>query len=306
MIMGRLKAEIVIYFPAGFSDSLSQGESRPIQIHNEGTNPVSSQIVEGALAQTVAAAQSSRIGQIGYSGRPRFTLAGTSPLLQPAPMAAVMPGLNFEKIEIFASNKHSPKIAMYAAGIAVMFLLFSSSGAGASLLEEREAGTLGRLLTSQLTLNQLLLGKWIYISVLGFSQITIMFAWGQLVFHVDLLGHLPGFLILSLATSFACASFALCLATICRTRNQLNGASLVLVLSMSALGGSMIPRFIMSESMQFLGKFTFNGWALDGFKKIFWYDLPISAVKLEVTVLLLIAVVLGVVARIFAQRWSFT
>jgi ABC-2 type transport system permease protein len=193
---------------------------------------------------------------------------------------------------------------MYAAGIAVMFILFSANGAGASLLEEKEAGTLERLLTSRLNITQLMIGKWIYIALLGFLQLSIMFAWGQLVFDVDLTGHLPGFVMMGLATTSATASFALLLAAVCRSRNQLNGVSVVLVLSMSAVGGSMIPRYIMSESMQRLGRFTFNGWALDGFKKIFWYDLPVSAIKLELCVLCGIALLLGVAARFFAQRWS--
>ena len=36
-------------------------------------------------------------------------------------------------------------VSFYAAGIGVMFLLFSASGAGGSLLDEEESGTLGRL-----------------------------------------------------------------------------------------------------------------------------------------------------------------
>ena len=193
---------------------------------------------------------------------------------------------------------------MYAAGIAVMFVLFASSGAGASLLEEQEAGTFGRLMLSRLSLTELLIGKWAYITGLGFLQMTAMFLWGQLVFDLDLLGHLDGFFVMSLATSAAAASFALCLATLCNSRNQLNGVSIILVLSMSALGGSMIPRYIMSDSMKSLGRFTSNGWALDGFQKIFWYDMPASSVKLEVAVLVTIAVVMGLMARLLASRWS--
>ena len=73
---------------------------------------------------------------------------------------------------------------------------------------------------------------------------------------------------------------------------------------MSAVGGSMVPRYVMSESMKQLGKFTFNGWALDGFQKIFWYDLPLSAIRAEVGVLVAITLMLGLAARLLAQRWS--
>ena len=40
-------------------------------------------------------------------------------------------------------------VSFYAAGIGVMFLLFSCAGAGGTLLEEEESGTLGRLIGSR-------------------------------------------------------------------------------------------------------------------------------------------------------------
>ena len=145
---------------------------------------------------------------------------------------------------------------------------------------------------------------YVHDALLGMVQISAMFVWGQVVIGVDLVGHLPGFLAMSAATTAASASFALFLAGICKTRNQLNGVAVVLVLSMSALGGSMIPRYIMSDAMRRFGRFTFNGWALDGYQKIFWYDLPVSAVKTEVAVLLGIAAMFGLATSLLAHRWS--
>ena len=124
---------------------------------------------------------------------------------------------------------------MYAAGIAVMFLLFSATGAGGSLLEENEAGTLDRLLSSKLSLTQLLAGKWTYITILGCVQLTTMFVWAQIAFGVDLLGNLAGFAIMCFATAAATSSLALCLAVSCRSRAQLNAISIVLILTMSCV-----------------------------------------------------------------------
>lgn len=315
-LISGYNAEVVVYFPSGYSDALRSSEPKSVQILNEGTNPVSARVVEALLAQTIATAYKPALPSDGLIASNRsdsqvmlasaVTAVPSDANLSNSESIAVTsgPGMQFEKLNVFASNKHQPKIAMYAAGIAVMFLLFSSSGAGASLLEEKEAGTLGRLMTSKLTVTELLIGKWTYIALLGLVQISTMFVWGQLVFNVDLLGHLPGFFVMAVATSCASASFALFLASVCRTRNQLNGISMVVVLGMSAIGGSMIPRYVMSESMQRLGKFTFNGWALDGFKKIFWYDLPVSAVKTEVFVLMMIAIIFAFAAHTLVRRWS--
>jgi hypothetical protein len=36
----------------------------------------------------------------------------------------------------------------------------------------------------------------------------------------------------------------------------------------------MFPRFLMPIAMQKAGLFTINAWAIDGFTKVFWRDLP--------------------------------
>ena len=209
-----------------------------------------------------------------------------------------------EVVDLLGEGKSNPLVAMSAAGIAVMFLLFSAAGSGGSILEEEETGTLERLLCSNLSMTQLLLGKWLFITAQGVLQVTAMFLWGQWVFGVDLLGHLPGFASMTLATAAAASSFALLLATACRSRTQLNGVSTILILTMSALGGSMVPRYVMSESMQEWGLFTFNAWALDGYNKVFWRDMPVESLTPQLGVLCAAAVGLLVLARILAGRWE--
>jgi len=193
---------------------------------------------------------------------------------------------------------------MYAAGIAVMFLLFGATTGGGALLEERESQTLDRLLSTQLTMDHLLLGKWFYLTAAGFLQVTVMFVWGQLVFGIDLVGHLDGFVMMTLVTAAAASAFGLFLATLCRTRGQLNGLSVVLVLTMSALGGSMVPRYVMSPQLREAGLWTFNAWALDGYDKVFWRELPVATLAPQLSVLLISAVAFLLAARLLALRWE--
>jgi ABC-2 type transport system permease protein len=130
-----------------------------------------------------------------------------------------------------------------------------------------------------------------------------MFVWADVFFDVDFFGHLGGFLVMAVCTAAASASLALCLAATCRSRGQLNGVSTILILTMSALGGSMIPRYIMSEEMRRWGQLTFNAWAVDGFMKVFWYELPVAALTLEISVLIGMASILAGVALVLAGRW---
>jgi ABC-2 type transport system permease protein len=203
-----------------------------------------------------------------------------------------------------AATQENPRIAMYAAGIAVLFLLFSSTGNAAALLEEAESGTLDRILVSQAGLFPVVTGKWLGILLLGCLQITVMFVWAELIFRIRLAEHIVGFCIMTFSTAAATASFAMLLATLCKSRAQLNAVSVVIILSMSAVGGSMIPRFAMSDRMKEIGRWTFNAWALDGYQKVFWFQSPLTSLQNEVAVLLGSSLVLGVLTLLFSGRWK--
>ena len=195
-------------------------------------------------------------------------------------------------------------VSFYAAGIGVMFLLFSCAGAGGTLLDEEESGTLGRLLGSRAGMNGVLAGKWIFITLMGIAQLTVMFSWGALVFGLPLGRHLPGFFVMTTASAAAAAAFGLVLATLCRTRAQLSGISTIVILSMSAVGGSMFPRFLMSDTMQTFGLVTFNAWALDGYIKVFWRQATVVELWPQVTVLVALCVTFLGIARLAARRWE--
>jgi ABC-2 type transport system permease protein len=206
---------------------------------------------------------------------------------------------------VVGENKKSPMVSFEAAAIGVMFLLFTASGSAGALLDEAESGALDRVLSSRITMGGLLAGKLVFNILLAFTQLTVMFLWAWAVFHLDFFSHIPGFVVMGLCTAFAVAAFGMLLASICRTRAQLGALSTLLILVMSAIGGSMFPRFLMPEAMQKAGLWTINAWAIDGFTKVFWRDLPVTALWQQVSVLLAIGIVLFAVARRIARRWEY-
>ena len=227
--------------------------------------------------------------------------AAASPAQGMGPM-----GVSAEIVDVMGSGaRRGSLISFYAAGIGVMFLLFSSvAGAGGALLDEVEAGTLERLLSTRLGMSRLLIGKWLFLALVGIAQLTVMFLWGWLVFGLPLFSHLGGFAVMTAVTASAAAALGLVLATFARTRAQLSGFSTILILTMSALGGNMFPRFLMSETMQQFGLLTFNAWALDGYLKVFWRDLPLWQLWPQLLVLVGLTVVFLSSARLLARRWE--
>ncbi|MDH3402150.1 MAG: ABC transporter permease [Acidobacteriota bacterium] len=336
---GGAAAAVVVR--AGFGDSYGDfgATGAPLELIHDASNPLARYTVNGLLQ--AAAFQTSPgvlmerglealedFGGGGLTQQQRVALGDVKSLISTVTAAGGGTGGgtggagSLVAAEVTAAHdeagegeeKKSPSmVAYYAAGIGVMFLLFSTVAAAGTLLEDQESGTLDRLLSSRLGMGELLRARWLFYSLLGALQVTLMFLWGALAFGLDLFTakRLAGFALMVLVTGAAAAAFALLLATACKSRAQLGGVSTIVILVMSALGGSMVPRFVMPDFMDTLAKLTFNGWALDGFLKVFWYDDPAVGVAgglvdllPQVGVLAAAAAVFLWLARRLARRWE--
>ena len=140
-----------------------------------------------------------------------------------------------------------------------------------------------------------------------------MFAWGSAIFRIDLwsANHLTGFALMTAATASAAAGFGLVLATLLQEPSTTERLCRDFRMVLSALGGSMVPRFVMPSFLDTTAMFTFNGWALDGYLKVFWYDDPAhtllqSVVRLlpQLAMLSACAVIFLLIARLLARRWE--
>ncbi len=213
-------------------------------------------------------------------------------------------GVAVDTVDVMRQGGRESLISFYAAGIGVMFLLFSITGASGALLEEVDSGTLDRVLSTRVGMSGLLTGKWLFLTLMGMAQLTVMFLWGRIAFGLDLFHHVPGFVVMTAFTAAAAAGFGLVLATAAKTRAQLSGMATIIILVMSSMGGSMFPRFLMSETMQKIGLVTFNAWALDGYLKVFWRNAPLLALWPQLLVLAGLTLAFLLVARTFARRWE--
>lgn len=201
-------------------------------------------------------------------------------------------------------------ISYYAAGISVMFIMFSMSGASSTLLEHQERGTLERLLSGRMTIRHVLLAHWTFYVALGISQMGLMFVFASVVFGLDLwhVETMTGAAIMAIVSSMASAAFIMMIATLCHSRKQLEGLSSIIILIMSAMGGSMMPRFNMPDFVVKLSSVAFNSWSMDGFLKVFWYNSPetsiVTSILPEVAVILSMAAIFLSISLVSARKWA--
>ena len=318
---------VAVVIPKGLGASFEQmgfGANGPsVQLLADRSDPIAPQMVAGLLQKVIMTAAPDLVMQGGMKQFERH--AGTLtpeqrqaveqwlPMLKQqasgtasAAAGTGMMGIGVDVVDVMRTDDRSGSlISFYAAGIGVMFLLFSSvGGAGGALLEEAESGTLERLLSTDVGMTGVLVGKWLLLTLIGMAQLFLMFLWGRLLFGLPLFSHLPGFFVMTAITAAAAAALGLVLATLARSRAQLSGFSTILILTMSALGGSMFPRFLMSETMQSIGLVTFNAWALDGYLKVFWRNAAIWELWPQVLVLAALCVTFLGLARLLARRWE--
>ncbi|HYC78751.1 MAG TPA: ABC transporter permease [Planctomycetota bacterium] len=210
----------------------------------------------------------------------------------------VVGGESFDK----ASRGRIIGVTQSVAGTSVMMLLFGLVACGSTLLREREEGTLRRLLAAPVPRRAVLIGKFLYTMVVGLLQLIVMFLFGRLAFGLPVERDPVGLLLVGAATAAAATGFGVCIAVLCRTAKQVEGVSTLVVLIMSAIGGSWFPTMFLPEWMQKVSKITLTAWAMDGFHSVLWRDTGLAGAALPIAVLFGVGLALLVVASVLYER----
>ncbi|MBP1699779.1 MAG: type transporter [Deltaproteobacteria bacterium] len=164
-----------------------------------------------------------------------------------------------------------------------------------SFLQEKKDGTFQRILAAPLSKTALLIGKLLPYYLVNLIQIGLMLCIGVVVFGMKL-GNLPALVIISFALAAAANGLGLLVAALGKTEAQVNGLSVLLAITLSALGGMMVPTFIMPDLMKTLSLFTPHAWALAGYHDIIIRGLGTKDILSEMLVLLGFAFIFFVIA----------
>jgi ABC-2 type transport system permease protein len=153
----------------------------------------------------------------------------------------------------------------------VFSMFFVAIPLSTTFIAERQQGTLMRLRSMDVPVPLLFAGKLVPYALINQIQVGAMLLVG--VYLVPLLGgealslgHSPGGLALMAgAVSFGAIGYALLIAVVARTTEQatvLGGAGSILL---GAVGGIMVPKFLMPEAMQTFSWVSPMAWGLEGF-----------------------------------------
>jgi len=241
--------------------------------------PIQMQAAFNDLAAQAPAQEAAFVRQVGA----RFIDA----MGQSSAMEAPHSGVQFQEVvpAAFKVDKLPTAVEQNVPGYTIFGIFFIVSVLATSFLDEKQAGTFRRLLAAPLPRSALLLGKLLPYYVVNLVQVIVMFGVGVLLFHMGL-GHAPLALVaVTLATGLAATGLGLLVAAIGKTPAQVSSVSTLLVLTLAALGGMLVPTFVMPSFMQKLAFVTPHAWALDGYQDVIVRGLGLSAVLPNVAVL---------------------
>ena len=163
------------------------------------------------------------------------------------------------------SNITDQSVTYYIGATAILFLLFSAMQGAAISLDERKSGISDRLLVGPAGAIAMLTGKFLFLTLIGTIQAAIIVAVGYFAFSVPVTDHLPALALACLGSAALASAIALFVASLSGSAAQMNTVSTFIVLLFSAIGGSMVPRFMMPDWLQSLGRFTPNHWGIEAF-----------------------------------------
>jgi ABC-2 type transport system permease protein len=290
---GKRPGALII--PAGFSAAILSGQPTTLElivVPGGEITPLLEGMVRGVTGgfsnvQTTLEVAISEVRRatgsyvLDYEGiAERVVTTGVERLGDPSVRATIttVGGTEEEEFDIFAQ---------VVPGYAVMFAMFSVLGGAGAILEEKERGTLKRLLIVPLPKVALLGGKLVAQFLVGVAQIALMFAFGTLLFHVSLGDSILGLVLLTLATCWATTSLGLLLVAIIKSRKQIHPITTLIILGSSAIGGSWFPLFMMPKAVQQVARVTLVAWAMEGYNRLMILGGSLADVSVDIGVLIL-------------------
>ncbi len=158
---------------------------------------------------------------------------------------------------------------------------------------EKNNGTFQRLRSINIKSRYLIIGKIVSYYIISLVQVVSMLCVGR--YLVPLLGgdtiqfgnSYPGLLLLSTCISLNAISYGLLISSAARSNIVANGVGIVLIIILSAIGGIMVPKFVMPKFLQQLSGISPLSWGMEGFLDLMLRNGGIPDIMPECALLLL-------------------
>lgn len=246
------KAAAVVYIPDSFTAKALAGGGAQLALYTDPGSQIQASIVQ-SIAQSFTEGITSRL------------LPGRLDPQAANELTAELAKLGSLTLAEKASGARSVSaMQYYAAAMAVMYMLMTAIMRAGRIIDERENGTLQRMLITPSSPAAILAGQVLGAVIVPVCQFLVLMLGTRLLFGVDWGPWLPS-LLLGIAFSLAAGGIGILAASLLNDRKGAESLGGLVGPLFAALSGSMTPLYLFPDSVKMAAKFVPNYWALQGF-----------------------------------------
>src|SRR6266700_1249891 len=290
---GKLAAVIVI--PAGFSARVQANQPASMQVIGNVDAPINTEVARSIAESFAADLNRIRLSVATAAAGTKLTPAQIQAVAAQAAAVAAPTAVS----DVSAQTKELNQKSFFAAGMAVFFLFFTVQFGVTSLLEERNEGTLARLLAAPISRASILGGKLLTSFLLGAISMTVLVVATTVLFGAAW-GNPFGVAVLIVTEIMAATGIMALIATLARNAEQAANWQSVTAVILGLIGGTFFP---VSQAPGILSRLTFvapQAWFLRGLGDLRGAGVP--AVWTPALAMLAFAAVTGAVALFRLRR----
>jgi len=312
---GKVAAAIII--PADFSQKIDSYTPTEIEVIIDPAQAETASIVAGIMNQV--AGEVTIWGEIQYGIR---TILGESEVMAQASPEELR-GIEAQNLGVIMTQlnelRRNPAISVLSEDLegvqvqggielfitflfpafTVMFIFFIVGSESSSLLQEREAGTLRRLLAAPIPRWTVVAGKMLAYGLLVCLQVTILFTLGYVVFDISLGSDPLALIVITILVAFVAVSMGMVVAAFAKTSKQADNVGMILAFVFAGIGGAFPtwpPMFRSEGLIGTLSKFTPHAHALEGYYSVMAENAHLSQIFPQLGFLFLMGVVFFLIA----------
>ncbi|HUI11642.1 MAG TPA: ABC transporter permease [Bacteroidota bacterium] len=196
------KANIALVIPDGFSRKQLAGETAQVQVILDGTDANTANILLGYAQQIVAS----------YA---QGVTAQYLPLLGAARVGRIVP-----EPRIWFNPDLLSAYYMVPGVVALVLMIITMTLTSLGIVKEKEIGTLEQLMVTPIRSFELILGKLLPFTVIGFVDVVIVLAIARFWFGVPMVGAVPLVFALSALFILTTLGLGLFISTVARSQQQ--------------------------------------------------------------------------------------
>ncbi|MGD0175003.1 MAG: ABC transporter permease [Anaerolineales bacterium] len=281
------KQAAAMIIPAGYGQSILDGTPLKLIVITDPSKPTTSTVENEILIASQRLTSAARIAQIAAQTTQDPTAFVSA--LADALAAWQNPPIRLDQTASVAVKVQSTNAMSAAHSSPGMMLQFAIAGlitAATVIVAERKSRSLQRLLTTATSRVHILVGHYLAMFALIFSQFVVLMLFGKLFLGVDYL-RLPAATLLVAAAAAACISaLGLLIGVFSKSEEQTIVLVMIPMFVLSGLGGAWMPLEYTGAAFQTIGHASPIAWAMDGFQNIVIRGLGFNSVLIPAAVLM--------------------